>query len=436
MQFRKPEIDWVLYRDGKAAPTDSAAVGQLIGTLSGPGAIVAYVDDPKEQKNLIPDKPHLIVRVWVDSQGKKDDKEEKKDDKKKDDKKKDGKKKDDKAKDDKATLKLDPKKAVTELRFGASKGPNVAVERVWGDEKAVVLVDARLLSEFQKGPLAFYDKSLPPLVANQADVTKVEYRRPDGTPVEVVRKEGKEGALPTWEIVKPDGLKGRPANAEVVQGIIRALNRPRAVGIEAASPPKDAKTYALTQDKTRHVVTLWEKDAGNLYVKWPGREPVYVVPKNALTKPLEQEVRDTTIFNFRADQVTTVKVTGWGDNQPRPQTYTLEKSGDKWVVKEDKTLVVDANKVRNLLDTMEDLKAEKFTTAGKGFDFKSGALKIEVTLADKKTYDLTIGGEEGNEFYASSKQLKGENALIRKGPFEEVKKKAVALFRVEQPQEK
>ena len=52
-------------------------------------------------------------------------------------------------------------KPVTELRFGLKEGENVAVERVWGNDTTLVMVPRSLFDQMSKGPLAYFDRSIP-----------------------------------------------------------------------------------------------------------------------------------------------------------------------------------------------------------------------------------------------------------------------------------
>src|SRR5262249_8153300 len=154
---------------------------------------------------------------------------------------------------------------------------------------------------------------------------------------------------PTWEIVKPDNLKGRPANPKVVLSILMAVNRPLVLGVEnEKASASDLAAYGLdkpqrvvvteTKDKkdTKHEVLIG-KEAGpaRVYEKRAGQDVVYVVQSTLLVS-MKEEVRDTTIFRFDEDKVKSVKLTGWQHVDGAPRTYTLEKSGDAWALKEDK----------------------------------------------------------------------------------------------------
>ena len=219
--FRAEEKDpWQLYRGTSANNVDPLEVRKLVDELNKKGAVVSF-PDPKRRKELGLEKPDVTVRVYAEALEKADAK-----------------------KPGKPALKKDAK-PVAELRFGLKEGDNVAVERVWGADTVIVMVPRALFDQVSKGPLAYFDRSIPSFNPGSAEegVTKVELTRGGQTFV-VARPE------PTgpWKIEQPAALKGRNADAGAVRGILGDLNRLTAREIVAEkAEAKDLATYNLAK---------------------------------------------------------------------------------------------------------------------------------------------------------------------------------------------
>jgi hypothetical protein len=222
-----------------------------------------------------------------------------------------------------------------------------------------------------------------------------------------------------------------------VRAILGDLNRLTAKEIVAEKPDKNelAKTYDLaqppyrvsittTKDKkpTTHTFDLGKevKDKG-IYLKLGGKDTVYLVDSRVL-EDIKKEMRDTTVFDFDVDKVNEIKLTGWKSLLGAPTSRTLVKQNGKWTCKELKDFNVDTTKVTSLLAGLAHLRAEKFVPSGKGLKLAEDAFQIEITLSDKKVFELTVGGAEGASYYATSNQLKGDVFLVSKDLFEEARK--------------
>jgi hypothetical protein len=433
LEFRKPDTSkpWELYRGGSANKVDETEVRKLIDELNKKDAVTSFVD-AKRKKELGLEKPDVVVKVYADSL---ESPADKKDDKKKEEKKKDDKKDE---KQSKPVFKKDAKPAA-ELRFGRQERDQVAVERVWGQDSAVVMVPQSLLDQVRKGPLAYLDRAIPPF--NTAfggadkDVTKVELTR-DGETAELTRAAEKD----PWTFVKPAGMKGRKVNADAVRGILDELNRLRAEEVVAEKPDQKelADRYHLLKPPVKVVVTLTKdkkpethtfelgKDTGKgVYLKQGGKDVVYLVSPGVLNA-VKKDLRDTTIFSFDPDKVTTLTLKGWKNLTGSVFTLSLEQKDGKWAVKSPPDFKLDGNKVTDLVRDLAHLHAERFVPSGKGLKLDEGALEVTIGLPDKKTHTLTVGAAEGGgSFYATSDQVKGEVLVIPKGSFEDVKKAPV-----------
>jgi hypothetical protein len=431
LEFRKPEgsLSWQLFRGGKAIPTDDIEARKLIDALT-KGKAVSFAD-PKEKDKLGLAKPDVIVRIWSDSLDKVDRKAKAKDK--------------DKSKDKPPAFKKGAKaKPVTELRFGHRVEDNVAVERVWGKDSAIVMVPASILDQVRQRPLAYYDKRVPgfsPGFAPEADVTKLELNR-EGDIVEITHD--KEKTRAPWKFVSPKSLKGRNASESAVREILLDLNNlpVKEVVAEKATKAELMKKYGLTKPAYRAVVTVTkdkndtkhtydfgkkEGDKG-YYAKLSGKDTIYLVDARVIDG-LKKELRDTTVLNFSIDKVATVKLTGWGNVVPGGTTLTMVQKDGKWI---GKGFAVDQGKVSDLLSSLSQLRAERFISLKQAKGLKAkGSMRIEITLTDKKVLDLTLGAAEGDNYHAVSNQLKGEAVLVPKAPFENVRK-APAYFQQEE----
>lgn len=416
LEFRKPDAakPWQLYRGGAANNVDEGEVRKLIDELNRKDVISSF-PDPKRKKELGLEKPEVVVKVWAESLQTPDPK-----------------------KNDKPAFKKDVKPAA-ELRFGNRERDSVAVERVWGSDSTVALVPASLLDQLRKGPLAYVDRTIPPFNpgAAEEDVTKVELSRP-GETVEITR----DNSTAPWKLVKPDALKGREANADAMRELLGELNRLSAKEIvaEKADAKDLAGTYDLakpayrvvitvTKDKkpTTHEFVFGKEVAGKgVYVKLGSKDAIYLVGPEVLAA-LRRELRDTTVFHFDLDKVTGMTVRGWKTVVGAVTTLTFAQADGKWTVTMPPGYNLDAGKVTDLLQSLSRVQAERFVPAGKGLKLDEGALQLEITLADKKVLELTVGGEEGASAYATSNQLKGDVFLIPKSIVEAVRK-APAYF--------
>jgi hypothetical protein len=432
IEFRKPEgsNNWQLYRNGAANPTDEAEVRKLIDVVTRSKA-VSFVD-PKRKKELGLDKPDVdTVRIWSDSLEKTDTKDKEKPKEKDKEKGKDKSKEKSKEKEKKEKGKPAFKKdvqPVTELRFGNREGDNVAIERIWGKDSTIVMAPASILEQVRQRPLAYYDKHVPGFstgLAADMDVTRLILNR-GGEVIELKRE--KSGA--PWKFVQPKNLKDRNASAAVVSEILSDLNMLMVKEVVSdKATTEQLKTYGLTKPAYRAVVTLTKdkKDTthsfmfGNdaagkgVYAKLGGKDAIYLVDSRVIDD-LKKELRDTTVLAFDADKVTTLKLTGWRKLLGSPGTRTLTSKDGKWTSKE--IADVDPEKVKRFLEGLSNLKAERFVASGKGLKLTEDALQVEITLADKKVLEVTVGAAEGNSFYATSNQLKGEVFLVPKDLFE------------------
>ncbi|MFO0845355.1 MAG: DUF4340 domain-containing protein [Gemmataceae bacterium] len=417
LEFRHPDSakPWELYRGDASNPVDEQEVKRLVDELTRKDLVTDYVD-PKRKKELGLEKPDVTVKVYTESLDKPDEK----------------------AKSKKPALKKDAKPAA-ELRFGNRERDQVAVERVWGSDSAIVLVPQALLDQVRKGPLAYLDKSIPPFNtgASDQDVTKVEITR-GGETFEAERATAKD----PWKFTKPAALKGKQANANALRDVLDELNRMRAEEVVAEkADAKELAGYDLAKPPVKVVVTVTKdkkaeaktfdlgKEAGGkgVYFKRSDREPIYLVGASILGT-LKRELRDPTVFRFDPERVTSLAVKGWEKAAGTPLTLSLERKDGKWEVKTPAGFTLDADKATDLVRELSRLQAERFGAAPKGLRLSEGALEVTVGLPDKKSVSLTVGEMDGAGFVATSDELKGEVFVIPRGSFEEMKK-ALTYFK-------
>lgn len=448
-----PQETWTLWRGDKSYTVDAAVMQTLITTLTAPNQVEGFVDDPARKRELVPDKPDAVVRIWADSLSAEDKKEEKKDEKK------DGKK--DEKKDEKKDKKPQPKdkdKPAFTLSFGRLQENKAAVERKRGDEKitTVVLIPSRVRDLVFEGPLAYLDKQLPPFNANRfnavQDVTKLTLTR-DGTTYEITR-ENKPDA--PWKIDKPSDFAGRTADRTAMESILRDLNNLRAVKIETDKVPDAAKLaeWGLDKPRLKAVVTLTQdnkpktfdfdfgketSDKSGVYLR-TSLQDMIVVAGNNVVNDLRRELQDPTVLHFDVSKVQEVKLTGWialqkqlGSNAPLTRTFKRAKDGSNWEAEPKDSFKLDKSRLDEFLKSISDLKAVRFVahkanpSAEQELDVKNGALLIELTVAGDKEprkLTLTVGKEDGtNGYFAISNQLLGDIFDVRKELFDKVKEK-------------
>src|SRR5262249_28546419 len=152
-----------------------------------------------------------------------------------------------------------------------------------------------------------------------ANVTKVELTY-GGTKYEIVRD--KDDA--PWAFTAPPALKGKRASDFAVGNVLGAFNRPMIQSIERekATPaalqdfgladPSARLTVTLTKDKkpTTHTYEVGKETDKGVYFKLAGNDTIYLASKQLLADA-RQDLRDLTIFGFKADDAVTLKVTRW-----------------------------------------------------------------------------------------------------------------------------
>jgi hypothetical protein len=437
LEFRRPdEVKWKLYRGDTGQDVSDQEVTLLINTLAQKDQIKSF-PDPSQKAPFGLDKPEVVVSVWVDGLAKDEKKDDTKDDKKKEDKKKDAKPK----------LK-DPDKPAYQLRFGNRVEGQVVVERVRAGEKegTLVRVPEGLLDMVKKGPLAYLDKTLPQFnpgpgeFAPARDVKTLVLER-GGTTYEISRE--KEGA--PWKFDKPADMKGRKADPQAVEEILRTLNQLRAQKLvaEKADPAALDKEYNLRTPPLKAVVTVTkdgkpatygyafgkDEDANHVYAKQGQRDVVFTVDKQALAPLQKKDLQDPTVLQFETNKVKAVKLTGWQNVVGSPLTLEVgRKDAAHWDVKKPAGFKLDEGKFGRFLAGLSNLRADPFVHKGKpaaaeDLEVAKGALVVEITVEGAaKPLVLTVGKPDGDKgYFATSSQAPDTVFLVPKGLFEDPK---------------
>jgi hypothetical protein len=455
----------------------------LVATLQGKRQIKEFFDAASDEETkkldakLGLDNPTAEVKVWMGAV----EHEEKKDVKKGEAKDKDkaGKKDQEKEAEAEPRLKKDAKPAVT-LTFGKKDKGLVYVKRVAADGTVSRLaVPISILEKVDppEGALAFLDHSLPGF--SVLDVSKLEVvRGKDRFEVERAKeaKDAKDAKQPPWLLMEPKDLPNRTAaDTTAVDQVLDALamlnvkkwvkrvdlkdqkelakfgldapavavtvtvkkpNENKKLGEDkkptedkkAAQDKKPGEDKKAAQDKGQaHVYKFGKEtevagDKPGIYGIQGNSDLVFLVNPEVVKTLRDAELRDRTVFKFEPDKVKEIKVAirkaGEGLRIP-----VFERKGDikAWVIKSGlEDFGLDENKVDELVQTLSNLKAEKFVSF-KGppqADYKLGekeaALRIEVVLEDGKTkHELTVGAaKEKTGYYAQSDTLPGVVFLV------------------------
>jgi hypothetical protein len=371
-----------------------------------------------------------VVRVYADSLAPPDKKDDKKADKKAD-------------KESKPTPKAD--KLLATLKFGyedPKAAGSVGVERIWGKDSTLVLVPERLRTQVRKDPVLYLDKHIEPFNIGNAEqnVTKVEITRTAEKKTYEVVRAAKSGE--PWKFTKPDALKDKKANGQVVTGILSGLNRPSVVSVVAEKPDEKALAgYGLSPPLMKVLVTVTKdkkeekhefeigKEAGSekegnkgTYFKLGGKDVVYRVMDNSVAA-LNQDLRDPVLFTFKPDDVKSLKVIFWNSGDKVQETRNLVKTGEHWSWMENKNYALDDARVNGVIQAMASLRADPFVAQeAKGTSDPKVYMKLVVTLNDNKSYDVTFGTVEGAKSFAISSQHPGAAFMVIEGVIAELRK--------------
>ena len=332
----------------------------------------------------------------------------------------------------KVTLSMSDSDASVTLLLGRSsrRGHMAFVQRPGSQSVAVISVDdyAVLL---RPAP-AYWHAGIFELPAD-AEVTAMELQRPSGAFKLSKQPDGK------FNLLAPISA---PADADNVRALLEALRAVRAQKIISLdtqlperfaklkpirialsyrqpipAPPATAPATASAPDKPepeyavgKSPTLLAVKDRGMSYVWQQGAMPLAVgeLPASFYDK-LDAELRDRAVLDIDADHAESLKV-NVGDT---PMGFN--RAGDVWRYDDDPFVKTDADKIKQFLRTLSQIRASRFADYGdkpdlKRFGLDKPAMTIEITLESGKTVRLAISGVGpvgSRGLYATSSDVPG-----------------------------
>jgi hypothetical protein len=197
------------------------------------------------------------------------------------------------------------------------------------------------------------------LMSFNADaVNKVVLRQGDSLPVELQKEQGK------WEIVKPAKYK---ADSDRVRTMLSSLASARIDDFTSDAPANLAE-YGLSKPELEVSVFTGPGQAGqsllfgkkesskeDYYVRRGEKPNVYTVHNYVFVDADKglNDLRDRTVLAFDPDEVEQVRFTNAG------KAFALDQKNGKWTEMSGAKAQADPAKVRQFIDRVHDLKAEK-----------------------------------------------------------------------------
>jgi hypothetical protein len=173
--------------------------------------------------------------------------------------------------------------------------------------------------------------------------------------------------------------------------------KPEQLGLAAGSPGLITVTVSFKGGKTAglRIGTLKGDDYNAQTVDSP---QVFTAKKYSLERVahLPQDVRDKTIFKFKADDLDTVSV------QQGTDTLTLKRADKAW--KAEKVDNADDNKVKALADSFENMSGSSFVLPG----------APELASLAKPKVILTVKPKTGAPVVVKVGDTKGDEVIVQK----------------------
>ena len=289
--------------------------------------------------------------------------------------------------------------------------------------------DANALSVASRGRLDYLDTRLATftsLQANRLTVTR-------GSNVVEVETTGPQPLYPEgkWTFAKPDGDKGRIADAPTIGSALAALATMNAAVRYVKEQPTDAELagYGLDPKAPKIRVEVGLADAANpsvkaqmyefgndaadglIYARQGGKSAVFLVPKLNAEKFAALDLRDRTVARFDPAQVSSVRLRGWQATIGFVTVLEFERSGAGWAAKSPPTpagYALDPNKVNEFLTMLNGLRVKDFVAGGQkpehGFPPEMQGLEINLTFQGAPAALINIAGptEGGAAYFAFS----------------------------------
>jgi hypothetical protein len=314
----------------------------------------------------------------------------------------------------------------------------------------MVRVPDSVYKQVEKRPLDYFERNLPRYDKDGGEVTGLLIERPGGTTEVAKDKKG------VWKMVQPAGAKGRAVDTLNRERVMDELNRLQALELKASSATPDElkNKYKITApDATKVKVTVkkdgkettteyafGKKEGAGVYAKVSGDDTIYFVPATVLDQ-LGKDLRDPVIFRFRAAAVRSIRLETKSRDRPNQTVkMVLENSENGWRDKDAPKEKLNTEAINKLVDALAELRADRFLdappTAAHKFDFKEGALNIEVRVArddkgkDVDVYQLRLGAAEGTDYFATSNNFeKGKSVFtVPQADFKELRDRGLSYF--------
>jgi hypothetical protein len=279
------------------------------------------------------------------------------------------------------------------------------------DSRAVVVLSGALVRQLTAAPLFFRDRTLPHLddadrITLQRGSRKAVFARLDGV----------------WKMTEPVEAEAEHA---AVEDFLKALAKLRADELVAEKPAR-LKRYGLTKPEAtwrfysgdKAVMTLVvgdpEKDKKEdspgvrHYARLAGSDLVFLLDSDLTSKALA-EYRNRKVWTLDAAQVEEVRY-----RYPR-RSFVLRKVDDKWQVVGQPDATVNADKIRDTLDALAGLKAERYVAdkaAGLAlYGLKRPELAMEVKTRSGKQV-LHVGRQQGGTKRYYSRVVEGDTSSV------------------------
>lgn len=243
------------------------------------------------------------------------------------------------------------------------------------------------------------------------DITKIELKNTSGE-LELVKKDT------GWELTKP--VIDLAATDEIT-GWIQTLTTEKSLEKIGEGESFEWSTYGLEQPRSSMVLTLKSGEKvkidisgrknfeGNPFIRRNQEKLVYVgsISWSSLVEKNVKEVRDRRLLRTPLAELSAFSLKQKGSD------LLLELKSGKWTASQQPGWDLDQNKVREIVNVVQDMRATEFVLetepnaaeAGQ-YGFVPAALTVTYTLAGNKTVVVELGQSKDKVWYAWPKDLK------------------------------
>ena len=152
-----------------------------------------------------------------------------------------------------------------------------------------------------------------------------------------------------------------------------------------------ATITAVTTDGKEHTLLVGNSEKDDHWVQRKGAAQIFVLKQHTMDSLVKRplDFRDKTVLSFKADDMVTLKL----DNRKEKTAVTLQRKGDDWLG--DGKKVGDTTKIKEAAEALASLNAEGFAWRDrKALGLDTPDWVVEITLKDRTTYTLKVGGVE------------------------------------------